>query len=298
MKLRNIFMTVSLVLGLLCSCIKENHEYCHNYYYVDLSYMGDGIKEIFNKKISKVQMYIFDSSLACLSVTELSQDDIDARQVQLPPLHAGDYKIVFLGNPYNTFVGGLTSGALEKMLFAAEDYVDEKTVSTNDSLYFASMTYTIEPYNMRRPVTRDTVSFNAAHYDVSVEITGVPPLESSSDKYAVVKIEGLSPYTDFTQTVCGEPTEYELDMRYDGVNTMTGRCNIMRHLNHEDVWLKVYTPFGEELAAVNFATFITTNNIDCEKQEVLIPFQVEFKSSGVNVTVPDWAIEDIYPDYE
>lgn len=295
-------MTVSLVWGLLCSCIKESHEYCHNYYYVDLSYMGDGIKEIFNKKISKVQMFVFDSlTTTCLSATELSKEEINARQAKLPPLQAGDYKIVFLGNPHNTFVGGLTSGDLREVLFAADDYVDEKPVSTNDSLYFASMTYTIEPYDKRRPITRRSVSFDSAHYDVSVEITGVPPLESSSDRYPVVKIEGLSPYTSFVQEVCGDPATYELQTSYDGLNTITARCNIMRHLNHEDVWLKVYTPFGEELAAVNFATFIAQNRefIKMDRQEVLIPFKITFKSfDGVSVTVPDWVIEELYPEYE
>ena len=92
--------------------------------------MGDGIKEIFNKKISKVQMFVFDSlTTNCLSVTELSQDEISSRQAKLPPLSAGDYKIIFIGNPYDTFVGGLTSGDLEQVLFAAEDYVDEKTIN-------------------------------------------------------------------------------------------------------------------------------------------------------------------------
>ena len=61
--------------------------------------MGDGIKEIFNKKISKVQMFVFDSlTTTCLSATELSKEEINARQAKLPPLQAGDYKIVFLGN--------------------------------------------------------------------------------------------------------------------------------------------------------------------------------------------------------
>lgn len=295
-------MIISLVWGLSSSCIKANYEYCHNYYYVDLSYMGDGIKEIFNKKISKVQMFVFDSlTTNCLSVTELSQDEISSRQAKLPPLSAGDYKIIFIGNPYDTFVGGLTSGDLEQVLFAAEDYVDEKTVSTNDSLYFASLSYTIEPFDKRRPITRKSVSFSSAHYDVSVEIDGVPPLESSSDRYPVVKIEGLSPYTSFTREVCGDPATYELQTSYDGLNTMTARCNIMRHLNHEDVWLKVYTPFGEELAAVNFATFLAQNRefLKMDRQEVLIPFKITFKSfDGVSVTVPDWVIEELYPEYE
>lgn len=299
MKLRNIFMIVSLVWGLLCSCIKENHEYCYNYYYVDLSYMGDGIKEIFNKKISKVQMFIFNSNTDCVSATELTQDEILARQVRLPSLTEGNYKIVFLGNPHDTFVGGLGSGDFETVLFAAEDYVEEKTVSTNDSLYFSSIEYPIKPYDMKRQAEYWQAAFHAAHYDVTVEVNGVPAAPDPSHSYPVIKIEGLSPYTDFNQKVCGDPAVYELDMRHNGVDKMYAGCNIMRHLNHEDVWLRVYTPFGEELASVNFATYITAHSdiIDCSKEEVLIPFKVEFKSVGVEITVPEWVITDLKPEY-
>ena len=37
--------------------------------------------------------------------------------------------------------------------------------------------------------------------------------------------------------------------------------------------------------------------IDVSKQEVLIPIIVEFKNIGVTVTIPDWMIHDVTPDY-
>lgn len=292
-------MMFFLMWGLSSSCVREDYSNCYNRYYVDLSYMGDGIKEIFNDKMSKVQMYIFNSETDCISATELTEREIQKRQAMLPPLNEGDYRIVFLGNPHSTFVGGLTSSDLEQVLFAAEDYVNGETVSGNDSLYFASMSYAIEPFHKKRQPVYRQADFHCAHYDVSVEVTGVPPVTRAAGSYPVIKIEGLSPYTDFTQRVCGEPAVYQLETRYDGVNTMTASCSIMRHLNHEDVWLKIYSPFGEELASVNFATFITTNKdlIDCSKEEVLIPFKVEFKSIGIEITVPEWVVKDLHPEY-
>ena len=302
MKLRNISLLLLMAWGLFGSCVLENRDSCHNYYVMDLSYIGNnGIKDILGDKVSKVQMYVFDDRCRCVSETELADSELDARQAYLPPLAEGDYKVVLLGNAYETFVSSLDSADLEKIVFTAEDYADDKTVSGNDSLYFASADIHIEAYYKRRPVTHMPIAFNSAHYDVAVEITGVPPVPQEGGRYPVVRIEGVSPCTDFTQKVCGDPTVYELETRYDGLDRLTARCNIMRHLNHEDVYLKVYTPGGTELVSVNFAAFITTNSdyIDCSQQEVLIPFRIEFKSNAeIVVSLPEWIIhEDIKPEY-
>ena len=301
MKLRNISIILLMAWGLFSSCVPEDRDNCHNYYVVDLSYVGNnGIKNILKEKISKLHMYIFDSECKCVSSTDLTYAEITACQANLPALGEGDYKIVLLGNAHKTYVSSLDSADFSKIVFTAEDYVDGKKVSGNDSLYFASAGLKIEPYDKKRPVTYQTISLNSAHYDVSVEVTGVPPVPQGGS-YPKIRIEGLSPYTDFTQTVLGKPTTYELKTRYDGIDKLTASCNIMRHLNHEDVFLKIYSPAGEELAAVNFAAFITQNRnyIDCSQQEVLIPFKIEFKSNaGVSVTLPDWIVhEDVKPEY-
>ena len=57
---------------------------------------------------------------------------------------------------------------------------------------------------------------------------------------------------------------------------------------------------GTELAVVNFAEFLSENSkyIDCSKQEVVIPFQIGFKSAEVEITMPDWAITDVTPEFK
>ena len=74
----------------------------------------------------------------------------------------------------------------------------------------------------------------------------------------------------------------------------------MRHTNHQDVWMRVYTSDMQTvLAEVNFAEFLEQNSlyIDTTLNEVLIPFQVKFKSSQVEITVPDWMVENVDPDF-
>lgn len=37
--------------------------------------------------------------------------------------------------------------------------------------------------------------------------------------------------------------------------------------------------------------------INIDKNETIIPILIEFKSIGVEVSIPDWAIEDVKPEF-
>jgi hypothetical protein len=114
-------------------------------------------------------------------------------------------------------------------------------------------------------------------------------------------LTGVSPYADFNnEAACDVETDYVLETVHDGVAKATAKCNILRHLDHENVYLKVLDAEGNELASVNFADFLKENSgqIDCNRNEVLIPFQIEFKSvDKVEVSLPDWWVMHVTPDF-
>ena len=281
--------------GLVSSCIREDYSDCNNRYVVDLSYLGDSSKEIFSEKISKVQMYIFDASDKCIYQAQLTEDELARQRTMLPAMEQGDYRIVFLANPYHTQVNGLTEGTgFENIIFGAQDYWEGNVVSGNDSLYLASIRQTILPFSSERKITYNTAYFAASHYDISVEVVGVP----SAPK---VVLTGVSPYTDFNNVAATEDSaNYVLETLHDGASKATAKCNILRHLDHENVYLKVLDAEGNELASVNFADFLKENRgqIDCNRNEVLIPFQIEFKSvDKVEVSLPDWWVMHVTPDF-
>ena len=296
MKLNTTALTLLVAGALSTSCIKEDHSQCHNVYQLAFSYLGDGQTEIFQEKIERVHMYVFDENSNCVASEQLSDSDVKARVTTLPSLEPGDYKIVCVGNAYETEVEGLSSGNLEQVVFAAEDYLAGKTVSGNDPLYWSSIDYTIAPYSEFRLIETKTTYFVSSHFDVIVEVEGVPALTKASG-YPTIELVGVSPQTDFTNKARGQATTYVMNAAHDGASTLSASGNIMRHSNHEDVYLRLAGTGGASLVEVNFAQHIAKYDIDVTKHECVIPFKIEIGSASISVSVPSWFIENVTPDF-
>ena len=149
MKLTSIVFCLALLGGALTSCIDEDIDDCFSINRLTLSYKGDGTTEIFPDKICRVEMYVFDAENKCVNSHTLSDDELASRTALLPPLKAGDYRIVCVGNTHHTRVEGLTTCDFNKIVFADGDYFAGKQVSGNDSLYHASTSYTVLPFTGR-----------------------------------------------------------------------------------------------------------------------------------------------------
>lgn len=301
MKLKSLSFWLLLMGALSTSCIKEDFSECYNEYRLALSYLGDENAEIFPEKIGRVHMYVFDGHNRCVASGLLSDADVQARMTTLPPLEAGTYRIVCIGNTYHTEVGGLASGDYEQMVFADSDYVIGETVSGNDSLYWSSIDYTIAPYDEYKQTETHTTYFASSHFDIYVEVVGAEHLHRSSAIRAI-ELVGVSPQTDFNNVAKGQAATYTMEHAYDDNGNLVATNNIMRHIDHSAAYLRVVGNGGESLIEVNFAEHIAKYGIDVTKHECLIPFRIEFEPAPainvkINVSVPTWYIEHVTPEF-
>jgi hypothetical protein len=124
-----------------------------------------------------------------------------------------------------------------------------------------------------------------------------------------IELVGVTPQTDFNNVAKGDPTDYVLETVHDGKKTTTAMSNIMRHENHEDVYLRVTGEDGEQVAMINFEEHIEAYKdlIDTSKNECLIPFCIRFgtvdypiedgECLDVTITLPEWFVEKVTPEF-
>ena len=274
----------------LISCIREDLSECYGVNKLQLSYMGDGDTEIFQQKISSVEMYIFDAAVECVYNRALTDEELSQQEVTLPRLAVGEYRIVCVANGENTDVVATDGKDYSAMYFADKDYTAGSVTKSNDSLYWSSKSITVTADDKT-----DVAQFVSSHYDIYVEVVGV-----DAQSAIEIQMSGLMPCTALdTNVAFGTATTYRPVVESVAAeSTKKSAFNVMRHADHSAVGVKVVDNSGAELAKVNLAQFLAANPaIDCTKNEVIIPISFSFKLADCTVSLPEWYIKDIKPEF-
>lgn len=280
------------LLCLLCTgCISEDLSKCDRGARLELSYTGDGSEQIFHEKICHVMLYVFNEEELCVDSRPVTDAELTERMVRFSGDYPeGKYRVICLGNPHNTKTTDPAECSCGEMLFADPAWFEGGEIASNDSLYHAAADVSV----VRGRSERQTARFASSHYKIHVEVTGFDPAAITPG----LRIHGVCPATDFENRACGDPTTYHLQtLPYDArIGGVFSRFNIMRRIDR-DTAIELLDAGGKRLAAVNLLDFIAAHDeIDLSKNELLIPVAFRFKGADVEITVPDWYVEDVKPE--
>lgn len=291
MKFNIYILSLAMMIVALGSCIREDLSECYSINKLQFVYTGnDESNDIFQEKIGSVELYIFDAAVECVYNRALTNEELSQQEVTLPRLLVGEYRIICVANGKNSDIVATDGKEYSAMYFADKSYTSGEQTTTNDALYWASHNFTVTSDD-----SIQVLELASSHYDVYVEVVGV---DSQSDIH--IEMSGVLPCTTLdTNEAFGTPSTY-----YPAVESIateskkTSTFNIMRHTDHSAVEVKVCDKSGAELAKVNLAEFLATNpSIDCSLNEVTIPISFSFKLADITVTLPEWYIEDIKPEF-
>ena len=306
---------VSFVL--LASCIKENMEGCDRC--IVFEYYADGETDVFPNHITSVSLYVFDnenqlvepSRLGGKNPIRLEQNDLKREQGITLPLNHGVYRLVGVGNDYEkTEVYNANCGEMPNITFRHPNCLNSE-VEGNDSLYLGSKLIEIDENEV---YFKDVVRFYSSHLKVQYTVKDYvnPNIDSDVSSlatragYLELRVKNLRSQTAFDQAhdknlAEGEKVVYNPELKFNTENgDHVAYFHIMRHTADCDVEFELIDrATGHVVHTLKLADFLAefSSEIDVTKQEVLIPIEVIFKSVGVEVTIPDWVVNDVTPGF-
>ena len=290
MKYINPFIILLWVV-LVAGCIKENRDDCGRCT-LRFSYVGDGTTEIFQKKIEKVNLYVFDANHNCIVSRTLKQNELSTQSISLE-LSPGTYRAVCIGNAFEaTVITDVNCGNYKDIHCTHPCCLSGDIIHSNDSLYQGSKEFAV-PKN--RELT-ETIPFSASHIDMYVEVKGYIETAARSTSPLKLEVNNLSTWVNFNNEVTDDELATYYPLSDVEKQSYVYRFNILKQTEHP--CLKLYDSDNKEIFSMQLADFLEKHpEINIDKNETIIPILIEFKSIGVEVNIPDWAIEHVKPEF-
>lgn len=305
---------IILVLLIICllpaGCIRDDLSECNNVT-IYFQYKADGDKDVLYQYMDQVDLYVFDESNRIMGVGHYNSEQLSSFSA-IPSfrLSPGRYKVVALGNSKDyTEVVNLSATDFNEIYIQHPNWGKEGRVDNHDDNYLGQKIIEVKESNVK---TKDTVELFSSHIDVSVEIYGldVPGYVKSEDMPFELSFENSNAQTTFNNEInteqkgtCYPKLIYDAEkkcFRTDDLALFRMDCNgeVTSDFCSHTLVLKDLRS-GEELLRGSIYNYVTKNSdrLDITKQEALLPISIKFSSVGVTIDIPDWAIEDVKPEF-
>lgn len=323
MKLFHISLLLLSAL-LLNGCMGEDTDDCPpliaNNLSIEFLYPGDDGKNIFNQKITKADLFVFDEGGRYVTNQSIDQPSLSVFPGAHLKLNPGTYRIVCWGNAaYRSEFSGINSGSLFTGAFIGNSTIDVNSVAINgDQLYYAPDTRAARsPHLLQSPLSLPqgftvtvpaqgaktvSINFTRAHIRVVAYIKG---FEDRSPQGAsltpLVELTDISPKYDFNLQKSGNPVTYR------NVSTLTTvEGEQMAVMDFNTPLFDENTPMqlvikkqsdGSTLTTVSLKGFIRDNNITIGNSvDLVLPIMIEYIQGSFEITLPGWGQNPVEPE--
>ncbi|MDR2912300.1 MAG: FimB/Mfa2 family fimbrial subunit [Alistipes sp.] len=307
---------IMLCAAALAGCVSEGAQECSVLYF---TYTGDGDTEILPEKVDRLDLYIFDAQHRVVVERPLTPTELLTQRATVPLPAGGTYRAIAVANAHTDQLRYLHEGTFaDTRIYHPVVHPDIETGSaladSHDHLYLGSSVVAVPASGIAEGV----VELKSSHVEVYVELRGFGHTENDPSSRAggasraegdgsvgpVVELQHaeLPAWTDFeNRTSLNEAfEEQEVMTHHPGVqvdaDNRVHEYNVMRDVLRSTIYLT--DPTGKEVFALDLGQFLDEHpEIDYDAQEALVPIRIEYKTVGIEVSIPEWAIQDVTPEF-
>lgn len=292
------FLLAALLISLsVASCIRDDRSDCKGKVHLDFIYYGDGSEDIFQSKITKVNMFLYSADdFSLVQTMTIDQSSLAKSQGVDLDLDPGSYRAVFWGNAYSSTEINSTWGE------ASVGEIPQSKAATyvgTDSLYFNSTDF-IVPSSLVD--VYETCYFESSHIDMKVKVTGfVGALTTSGEVVDDLRVAqtNVPAHTDFYNV----PSDTDrcdvtpaLSADPDDAESYILKYNVLRFTEDEDVAVVLYN--GDDvLYTVSMPDFLSKFDVQLTGvQEAEVSMQITLGTVGIEVV--EWTSSEVSPGFD
>lgn len=306
------FLTLLMIIVMTTGCIKEDLSNCDNVM-ICLNYTADGDENLLHEKISKIDLYVFDENERLVEKMTYDSNKLKAQNsvISFRYPYGKQYTLIALGNAFeNTDVLNENGGKINEIFIQSSAFDQTETNLKHDDNYIGSKV--IRTPEAEGMVTTDTVSFSSAHINLDMRIKGdgvISPSKSADCPYEL-SIENCNAQINALNTLSTDVKRtYQLDLTYsqDGNYYHTNNAAVFRMDNqgvidettcsHVIVFKNKLTDEVFRFSLLDFLNKASDIKSKVLLQEAVLPLEIHFSAGSVDLTIPDWEIEDTFPEW-